>query len=325
MRRLVLWATVCSILLLCSGLALAEGKVVVYSSAPVSMSEGIIRLWYRQHPNIRVELVTAGTGELFTRAQAERFNPQADIMLTGGKEQFESAIHLFQPYKSAEDSAFPPNMKHPQYLYYGISLPLQVFIVNTKLLSLDTAPRSWADLADPKYKGKVIMAHPALSGSAYAQLNIMLQLYGWDFVERVIRNVVVTSSSRLVYQGVADGEYAVGITGEGNVFTLKKQGYPVEAVYPSDGTALRFDAVGIFKGAPNLENARLFLDFVNSKEVHEKIVVAQEERRSARPDVAPPPGLRSTSEIPWMNYDDAEAANDRNGKLQRFEDILGTK
>lgn len=302
----------------------ASGKVVVYSPAPKTTSDLIVELWNKKYPDIQVEIISAGTGELATRIKTERVNPRADILLTGGKETVDTMLDLLQPYKCANDAAFKKEFKHPEYYYYAFSLPLQVFIINTNLVSEADAPKSWKELGDPKWAGKIIMANPAVSGSAYAQLNIMLQLHGWNLVGKVVKNANITSSSKLAYQNVANGEYAIGLTGEANVFNLMQAGFPVKPVYPTDGTALRYDTVAIIKNGPNPENAKKFIDFVTSKEVYSAIAEA-ESRRMGRSDVAVKAGLIPTDEIKFMNYDDASASENKKKILAQFDEVFAGK
>ncbi len=303
---------------------LAAGKVVIYSPAPKSTSDTITEMWNKKYPDIQIEIISAGTGELATRIKTERYNPRADVLLTGGQETLDTMLDLFQPYKCANDSAFKKEFKHPEYYYYAFSLPLQVFIINTKLVSEAEAPKTWTELGDPKWKGKIIMANPAVSGSAYAQLGIMLQLHGWDLVKKVVANANITSSSKLAYQNVANGEYAIGLTGEANVFNLMQAGFPVKPIYPKDGTALRFDTVSIIKNGPNPENAKRFIDFVTSKEVY--TAIAQEEsRRMGRSDIPVKSGLIPTDEITFMEYDNEEASNNKKQILEKFDEVFANK
>ncbi len=246
-------------------------------------------------------------------------------MLAASHESFLQMADLFQSYTAKLDADFPANLKDAQHRFYGFSMPLQVLIVNTSLLSPDAAPRAWKDLGEPKWKGKIIMANPALSGSAYAQLAQMLQLHGWPLLQQIVKNATITSSSKLAYQGVGTGEFSIGLTGEENVFKLKGEGRPVEAVHPAEGTGLRFDAVGIIKGGPNPENAKLLLDFLTSKEAH---VIASGKpffRRSVRKDVAPPPGLKPTGEIAFFDYDVAKAAREKAANLKKFDELMASK
>jgi iron(III) transport system substrate-binding protein len=106
---------------------------------------------------------------------------------------------------------------------------------------------------------------------------------------------------------------------------LKGEGRPVEAIHPAEGTGLRFDAVGIIKGGPNPDNAKLFLDFITSREAHGIAAGKPFFRRSVRKDVAPPPGLKPTAEIAFFDYDVQKAAREKAGYLKKFDDIMAAK
>ena len=312
------------ILMITQVTAFAGGKLVIYSPATRATSDMIVEMFNEKHPDIQVDIVSAGTGELATRIRAERARPGGDIMLTGGTETMDSMLDLLLPYKNVNDAAFTDQFKHPEHYYYAFSLPLQVFIVNTSLVSEEEAPKTWAELGDPKWKGKMIWANPSVSGSAYAQLGIMLQMYGWDLVQDVINNASITSSSRISYQNVANGEYAIGMTGESNVFNLMEEGYPVIPIYPEDGTALRFDTVSIIKNGPNTENAKKFMDFMTSKEAMTRVAM-EESRRMGRVDVDVKPGLKPTDQIKFMDYDEAAAAANKMEILEKFDDLFAAK
>ena len=239
-------------------------------------------------------------------------------------DNFDAYLDLFESYKSTEDAAFPRAAVGPDNRYYGFSTNYQAFIVNTKMMPLDKAPKSWTDLAKPEFKGKILMANPAQSGSAYSQMHQILMLYGWDLWTKIIQNAVFVPSSKLAFQNVAKGEIPVGLTSEFNILVSKLEGNPVEAVYPSDGTALIIDANGIIKGGPNPENARKFIDFISSAGAH-KILVDLDKRRSARKDVTPPPGLADAKGIKTFAYDTVGAAKDRTQNLEKFDKIFSAK
>ena len=237
---------------------------------------------------------------------------------------FDAAIDLFDGYKSKEDAAFPRTAVGPDNKYYGFSTNFQAFIVNTKMMPLDKAPQTWMDLTKPEYKGKVVIANPAQSGSGYSQMIQILQLYGWDVMDKIIGTGTFVTSSRLAYQNVAKGEVPVGLTSEFNILASKLEGFPVDFVYPKDGTALINDASGIVKGGPNPANARKFMDFINSKQAHQMIVDI-DKRRSARSDMAPPAGLPDAKTLKTFPYDYKAATTMRKANLERFDKTFSSK
>lgn len=296
-----------------------EGGLVVYNPAG-DAGELIIDAFRAKYPSVNISAINAGVGELFTRIAAEKSNPQGDVILCASSEAFLANPGLFEAYESTELANFDASVVAADHTFYGCSMPLQAFIVNTNLMSEEDYPRSWADLAKPEMEGKLVLANPSLSGSAYAQLAQILQLYGWDVAENVVQNARFTTSSQSVFQDVGRGEIEVGVTGEVNVKTMMDEGYPVIAIYPEDGTGLRFDASAIIAGGPNPDNAKLFLDFANSKEAHE--LIASTNRRSVRADVAAPEGLMPTAEVPTFPYDDNLAASTRDENLAKFDELF---
>jgi iron(III) transport system substrate-binding protein len=324
-RTFVRSVLVAALALFGASLLYADGSLVIYNAGSPEMGEDLARAFRAKHPDVKVEIIRAGSGELITRIKAEARRPQGDIIQAVAKENLEVIVDLLQPYKVREDAAFPLEYKDGSNRYYGFSYNIQAFIINTDLVKPADAPRSWKDLADRKWSGKLLFANPALSGSAFAQLFQMVGLYGWDHINAVRRLATYVPSSTLAYSLVARGEFAIGATGEGNVFTEKAKGNPVEAVYPSDGTGLRFDASGIIKDGPNAANARLYMDFLTTREAMSIVSGAPHYRRMTRPDVPPPPGLKPSSEIKFIKYDDAEATARRDEYLKKFGEIFATQ
>lgn len=300
--------------------AALAAELIIYNAGSSELIEDTVAAFNAAHPDIKVTVVSAGVGQHTTRIEAEADNPRGDIFFGASVESFQAIADLFEPYVAANDADFDPKFIDPQHRFYGYSQPLQAFVVNTDLMPLEQAPQSWADLAKAEYKGKIIMANPSLSGSAYAQLAQMLQLYDWDLVEQVVKNTSFVSSSQLVYENVARGEIEIGITGESNIAQLISEGWHVAAIYPSEGTGLRWDAMGIIKGGPNPEAARVFMDWATSLANYE--VAAKHFRRPVRADAPAPEGLAPTTEVPTFDYDPDLAAANRDADLKKFDEVF---
>jgi iron(III) transport system substrate-binding protein len=304
--------------------ASAAGAVVVYSAISTKLTQAFVNAFQKANPDISVQVIAGGSGELLTRIKAEHSNPLGDVLLGPDADTFDSDLSLFERYKSPESGAFDAAALQPDHKYTGFSTNFQVFIVNTKMMPLSKAPKTWKDLAKPEFKGKILMANPAQSGSAFSQLHQIIDLYGWDVMDRIVDNATFVSSSKLAFQNVAKGENPVGLTSEFNVLQSKKDGNPVEAVYPEDGTALVVDAVGIIAGGPNPDAAKKFVDFVTSKPAHE-MLVELDGRRSARKDVTPPAGLADIGTIKVVPYNTVSAAKDKDAELARFDQTFSQK
>jgi iron(III) transport system substrate-binding protein len=304
--------------------AQAQSSLVLYNAGGLKLMQAIVDDFSKKNPGIKVEVINGGVGELITRIKAESARPRGDVYFAASSDAYDFALDMFESYKSSEDAAFDQKTIQKDRKYYGFSQPLQAFVVNTKLMPLDKAPKSWADLAKPEYKGKLLMANPAQSGSAYSQMYQIVGLYGWDAMAKVIQNATFVTSSKLAYANVGTGEFPVGVTGEFNVLTMKEEGLPVAAVYPSEGTGLTMDGNGIIKGAPNLASAKKFIDYANTKAAHE-ILVKVDNRRSVRPDVPAPAGLPATTEIKVVPYDSVAAAGKKKEYLEQFDKLFAAK
>jgi iron(III) transport system substrate-binding protein len=296
-----------------------KGSLVVYNP-PGAVGDALIAKFKTLHPGIDVQSVAGGVGELFTRMAAEAANPRGDVIICASTEAVLAQPELLQAYDSKEKANFPAEAIVDNGLAYGCSLALQAFVVNTKLLDEAAMPKSWKDLTDPRFAEKLTLANPSTSGSAYAQLAQMLQLYGWDYVNKVMDNASIVTASEAVFTDVARGEKQIGVSNESNIQRIIEQGNPVRIVYPSEGTAFRYDASALVRGGPNPENAKLFLDFLNSKQGHE--ILAQFKRRSVRPDVDAPAGLTPTAKIVTFPYDVKKASSERNAYLAKWETIF---
>ncbi|MBQ5391373.1 MAG: extracellular solute-binding protein, partial [Spirochaetales bacterium] len=178
---------------------------------------------------------------------------------------------------------------------------------NTDLLKGDDIPKSWYDLADPKYYGKIVLTNPASSGSAYAQLYMMYKLTGdLSLAEKIAKNgTVYVTDSKSGPQSVARGEYALTMTGESNVSSAMANGSPVSYLYPVEGTGRRIEGAGIIAGCKNEKAAKIFMDWFTGKAGAE--VIRSVGRRPVSTEVGGPDFLPALNELPFFEYDAIEA------------------
>lgn len=186
---------------------------------------------------------------------------------------------LWEPYVSANDANVIDAYKNKCGFITGNVLDGSVLIVNTDLIG-DIKIEGYEDLLNPALKGKIATADPANSSSAFAHLTNMLLAMGgyeddkaWQYVHDLFENVdgKICESSSGVYKGVADGEYVVGLSYEDPCAQLVLDGAPVKIVYMKEGTVFLPASATIIKGAKNMDNAKLFIDFILSEEVPEHL------------------------------------------------------
>ena len=301
------------------------GSVVVYSPHDADPLNAGVAQFMEKYPNIQVEVIAAGTGELCQRLVAEAANPQGDVLWGGGADTLAAYNDYFEPYVCANDEFIGAAYKDPNGYWIGESPLPMVFIYNKTMLSEDEVPTTWEGLCDENLKGKIAYCSPSKSGSAYTQLCTMLFSQptideGWALVEKFIANLdgKLQDSSGNCHKLVASGEYALGVTIEKSA-VLYNDNPDIGYVYPEKNSAVP-DGVALIKGCPNEENAKLFIDFVTSAEC-QTAQNADWARRPVRSDVAPQ-GLCSLDDCNVGNYDFDYAAANRDSIKEKFNDLI---
>jgi len=155
------------------------GELTLYYSHAADWTDPIIKE-FQDRTGIKVNLVGAGTGELVSRIKAEKDNPLADLLWGGGSDSYQAIIELLEPYEHSEMANVYPETRDPGNRWHGTSIDPMVIIYNPKLVAPQDAPKGWADLVNPKFKGKIAHADPAKSGSAFMALIIQLEAMGGD-------------------------------------------------------------------------------------------------------------------------------------------------
>ena len=192
---------------------------------------------------------------------------------------------------------YDPNYYDPDGLHVTTRVLISPLGYNTNLVKKEEAPKSFADLLDPKWAGKMVKAHPAYSGTIMNATFQIARDLGWDYFEKLAKQrVMQVQSATDTPKKIALGERAVMVDGAGYlVIRYKEDGQPVDIIYPEEGTPLATGPSAVFKAAPNPNAARLFQNWMHSREAQQFLVdwrapvfAASPDRREAgRPQALP--------------------------------------
>jgi len=321
-RPLIALATVA---VLASGIARA-GEVVLYSSNTVDAINAATEEFNKKYPDIKITAVRGSTGAMMQRIKAEAGAPKADIFWSGGF----SLLRLYEPYflsyASPEYSNLAAGYKSAGNLWAGTNAHVMVIMVNKKALKGDPAPKTWSDLANPRWKDRLIISDPEKTSSSLATLWGIQQTLGNKPLEGIAKNATVTSTASQVFDGVGKGEFAVGMTMEYAAQEYVAGGNKdIEVVYPTEGTFVAPEGMALVKGGPNPAEAKKFYDFLASKAAQE-MLVKKFFRRPIRDDVdTTQVGLPKASAFKSMAVDDQKLAADQPTFIKTWKDMAAAK
>ena len=252
-----------------------KGELYIYTTVSDTHYDLTMGAFSELYPDIKVYSTYGGAGECKARIQAEAANPQADLMFGGLQyADLEAYGQYFEDYVAANDGLVLEEYRNTsgKLTFHDSQIPC--LIVNDALeASLGVKVTGWESLLDPRLYGRVVTANPTSSSSAWNNLQCILTDFGgwdspaaWEYIEKLMQNgLVVVSSSSIPARSTFSGEYAVGLTYEPSVVKLLDGGQTgAHMVFPVEGTTSIGFASAIIKGAKNLENAKLFLDFLQS-------------------------------------------------------------
>ncbi|MBR4725432.1 MAG: extracellular solute-binding protein [Lachnospiraceae bacterium] len=277
-----------------------DKKLIVCTSHKKEVYEPIIRE-FEERTGIWVEVYQGGTKAMLEKIKAGYEFGEYDIMFGGGVVTLDSYKACFEPYEVADCDRLMPQLKSEDNAWTPFTeLPI-VFIYNTKTVSEEDAPDSWADLFDEKWKGKISFADPFESGTSYTILSGLVQMFAAGDSDEAAGEVLrkfydqldgeQAAGSSMVLTEVAGGSKSIGIALEEAALRRISEGEHIGIVYPSDRIIAVPDGCAIVKNAPNADNARLFADFIVSGDV-QKFMSEELFRRTVRSDIENPDYFR---------------------------------
>jgi iron(III) transport system substrate-binding protein len=210
---------------------------------------------------------------------------------------------------------FDAKYRDPDGMYHTVRASLSVAGYNTNLVKDAEAPKSYADMLDPKWKGKMAKAHPGYSGTALTGTYAITTVLGWDYLDKLSKQgIQQLQSTTATPKSIASGARAVMNDGnEYNMFMEMDAKSPVKIIYPAEGTPFVNSPSAIFANAPHPNAARVFENFLFTAQA-QQLLVNVGGQRSMHPEVKEPAGRTPLAQIKLLP-DDAQ------GMLPQVNDI----
>jgi iron(III) transport system substrate-binding protein len=256
-----------------------EGKVSFYTALELNVAERLGKVFEAKYPGIAVRIERSGAERIFQRIaqeQSSRINAVDVANSTDPAHYLDWKKNDWLAPYLPEDVArhFPKDQVDPDGMHATSCAWMEVIGYNTNLVKREDAPKSYADLLDPKWMGKIVKGHPGYSGAIMTATFVLAHDLGWSYFEKLAQQKVMqVQSAADPPKKILLGERAVMADGNDyNLVLLKDQGQPVEVVYAAEGSPLIIVPSGIFRSAPNPNAARLFQSFFFSAEGQQLLV-----------------------------------------------------
>jgi iron(III) transport system substrate-binding protein len=305
-----------------------EGKVVWYTSLALPTAEKIAKLFEAAYPGVKVEVHRTGSQRILQRVMQElQANLKlVDVIHTSDAGHFVMLKEkkLLMKYAPPGVDAFPAGFKDKDGYYFTLRATVNVIAYNTKLVPAAEAPKGWKDLLDPKWRGKMVTAHPGYSGVISTHVLALVQLYGWDYFKQLAQNKLMLVQSAVDPAGVvASGERQVAVDGgDYYYYQMKKKGNPIEVVYPKEGVPLVVSPTAIASFAPHPNAAKLFTDFTFTREL-QQVMADSEGLYTGHPEVKYPADKPKLSDLKLLTVEPEELEKRNEEIKSRFVEFFG--
>jgi iron(III) transport system substrate-binding protein len=312
-----------------------QRTLTVYSSLDEDQAKALIKGFETKHPQIKVNAIVGSTAPIIARVIAEAAAPQADIIMGNAVSALMAADArgLLLSYKPANYDKISPVMRdnRGEPVWVGIDAWASSLCFNTVEAAKKNipAPKSWADLANPVYKGHITMPSPLSSGTALLAVNGWLTAFGekggWEFMDKLHENVSTYGhSGSAPCRQSASGETIIGISYATPGVKSINEGAPIQIILPSEGLGWEIEAAAIVKGAKNLADAKVMADWISSREAAE--ISAKFLPITAYDDIqALPKNYPTDEKSKLLKMDFAKLAASREAVMAEWQKRYGTK
>jgi iron(III) transport system substrate-binding protein len=305
-----------------------EGKVAFYTAMDLAFAQRLGKAFEEKYPGIAVRVERSGAERIFTRIGQEYSSNIRVVDVVNTADAAHCIVwnrnNWLLPYlpedvaKHYDKAYYDPDARH-----VTTRILVSPLAYNTNLVKKEEAPKSFADLLDPKWAGKICKGHPAYSGTIMNATFQIARDLGWEYLEKLAKQrVMQLQSATDTPKKVSLGERAVMADGAGYlVIRYKEEGQPIEIVYPTEGTPLAQGPSAVFRAAPNPNAAKLFYNWMHSREA-QQFLVDWARQYSPHGQTVEKPGVRPLKDIKLMKEDPEGVAQQADDIKKRYAQIF---
>ena len=317
--------------------AFAQGKLTLYCSSDEAWCQQA-KTEFEKKTGIAVDMTRKSSGETYAQIKAESANPKGDIWWGGtGDPHLQAAEEGLTQANVSETRTQLHDWANRQAVAskvrtVGIYSGALGYGYNEELLKKQNlpVPACWKDLIKPVYKGKVQVANPNSSGTAYTMLATLVQMMGekeaFEYMKALHKNInQYTKSGSAPIKAAGSGETVIGIVFVHDAVAVAEAGFPIKSVVPCEGTGYEIGSMSIVKGARNLDNAKKFYEFALTAEFQNKAKDVKSFQVMSNKSAISSPKAPDLAKIKLIDYDFVKygSAAERRRRLKKWDDEIG--
>ncbi|MCZ6625434.1 MAG: extracellular solute-binding protein [Deltaproteobacteria bacterium] len=304
-----------------------EGKVVWYSSLTLKIAQEVCNLFNSKKMGIECVLHRSGSGKLYRRwtQEAKSGIYSADVLHTSNIAHFlalRKKKNIIK-YRPEGTKGFNPNFVEKDNYWTVLRASFYAPTYNTKKIKAADVPKSWKDFLDPKWKNKLVHAHPSYSGFVTVGMIAMVDKFGWEYYEQLKKlNPRIVQSASDSVNFVVRGEASISGGGVAyGAYNAIKKGEPIKIIYPKEGLPFVASANAIFTKAPHPNAAKVFVDFLFTQEVQQLLV--KRGLYVGHSKVKYPEGQIPLKDVKAIIVPPSKVAKERKSVRKKFREIFG--
>lgn len=305
----------------------ATGSLTLYTSEPEGKVDQVIAAFNEEHPDVDVEVYRAGTGDLKARIEAEKTSGAvaADLIWAADAPTFEDfkSDDLLAKLENVDTGDVMEGAVDPEGYYVGTRIIPTVIAYNTSVIDESEAPKSWTDLTDARFRDKIVMPDPAVSGAAAYNATVWMnnEQLGEDWMTALGENApMIAASNGPTSQEIAGGGHPVGVVVDYLVRDLAAQGSPIKEVYATEGSPYITEPIAVFADSENPTAAELFITFLLSEKGQELAV--EQNYLPVIEGVGTPGDAPALDDIALMDADLKTLTDDRARSVEFFQSAM---
>src|SRR5947208_2519142 len=305
--------------------AKAEGKVVWYTSTPIEQGQKIVEAFQKEY-GIKVEMFRSGGSAILRRFQQEMDAGRVAVdVLTHSEPAAANTLGkkgLFAAFKPKNFDKVPDAAKDANGAFVGQRLNMMTHYLRSDKVAAADEPKTWDDLVNAKYKGKLVMTDPSFTSLQVSVVGMISKLRGWDYYKKLRSNdVMIVQGNQQVSDMLKRGERLIAVGAlDSYAADLKKEGHPIKTLYPPDGVFVIPSPTSVVKGSPNPNAAKLFAQFMIGDTAQN--IFPADGGYSARVDIAPPQGSPDLKSLKIVPVDDEYIEKETGRIKRRFNEIF---